>query len=454
MLTLHRADFQRVLAQRAIPPARPHFGKRLVDYVCVRLFLLLLLLLLLILMFCSFRSALLTYHTFCTYSFVFGPAYVLCTHENPSPFHSRPLPSPTPPTRWHNSEDPTTGELTLRFTDGTRAVCDVLVGADGIRSVTRGVMYRRLVHAGVVRLPEAASVSVLPAGGANGNGKVDGKVHVESSKMNGTANGTTTTTEGGKEEEKEEAETSPPPSPRTPLDPVADFIDPVWSGTLVYRALIPKAVLDATWPGHRVCEGPVCVSLPSFLYILYFFLVSFSFDAKEKTESYVSVRQYFGKSKHVLAFPIMHTAPAPAPAPPSEPGATAATTTTPATTPATTTTPMINLVAFTSQPHLEGTRIDGAWVRPAPAANLLGEFAGWEGEVRALLGLVRDPLLWAIHTVRPLPRFSDGRRVVLLGDAVRFCSSFFIPCLPCSRRPFFVSSLCAYCCMNSKLTVR
>lgn len=43
VLTLHRADFQRVLAQRAIPPARPHFGKRLVDYVCVPLFLLLLL---------------------------------------------------------------------------------------------------------------------------------------------------------------------------------------------------------------------------------------------------------------------------------------------------------------------------------------------------------------------------------------------------------------------------
>lgn len=43
VLTLHRADFQRVLAQRAIPPARPHFGKRLVDYVCVPLFLLFLL---------------------------------------------------------------------------------------------------------------------------------------------------------------------------------------------------------------------------------------------------------------------------------------------------------------------------------------------------------------------------------------------------------------------------
>lgn len=146
-------------------------------------------------------------------------------------------------------------------------MCDVLVGADGIRSVTRGVMYRRLVQAGVVRLPDPEAVSVLPAlpaGGANGN--ANGEANGEGKRVDGVANGTTTTTEGGKgkekeeEEEEEEAETSPPPSPRTPLDPVADFIDPVWSGTLVYRALIPKAVLDATWPGHRVCEGPVCVS--------------------------------------------------------------------------------------------------------------------------------------------------------------------------------------------------
>lgn len=88
VLTLHRADFQRVLAQRAIPPARPHFGKRLVDYVCVPL--------LLLLMFCSFNTSRLTYLlTFCLTallirSFVSGPAYVLYTHENPSPFHSRP----------------------------------------------------------------------------------------------------------------------------------------------------------------------------------------------------------------------------------------------------------------------------------------------------------------------------------------------------------------------------
>ena len=145
--------------------------------------------------------------------------------------------------------------------------------------------------------------------------------------------------------------------------------------------------------------------------------------------------------------------------------------------------PMVNLVAFTSSPDREGTRIEGAWVRPAPHANLLQEFEGWEGEVRALLELVagegsgsgsgvakgaaeggggvkgaadneekddvgkegrrdgdekrkgdeRDgsgppplPLLWAIHVVKPLPKYvGSGGRVVLVGDAV--CSFFISP---------------------------
>lgn len=180
-----------------------------------------------------------------------------------------------------NSEDPTTGELTLRFTDGTRAVCDLLVGADGIRSVTRGVMYRRLVQDGVVRLPGPAS----PSAGASVGGhekSVNGDAAVGE---NSIANDTTEEVKVKKEKEEEEASHQPPPSPRTPLDPVADFIDPVWSGTLVYRALIPKAVLDATWPGHRVCEGPVCVSLFLFhvLCFLFFFRFSWFFSWIQET---------------------------------------------------------------------------------------------------------------------------------------------------------------------------
>ena len=60
----------------------------------------------------------------------------------------------------------------------------------------------------------------------------------------------------------------------TERDPVADFVDPVWSGTLVYRALIPKAALDRRWPGHRAGLGPVCVSV---FFCLSFFFPPFSF---------------------------------------------------------------------------------------------------------------------------------------------------------------------------------
>ncbi|KAH8109900.1 FAD/NAD-binding domain-containing protein [Phellopilus nigrolimitatus] len=151
------------------------------------------------------------------------------------------------------------------------------------------------------------------------------------------------------------------------LDPVSDLVEPVWSGTVVYRYLIPRAALEARFPGHRAGQGPVV---------------------------------YFGKDKHVLAFPIVH----------SGPGVFAAGETTP--------TPMVNLVAFVSEPEREGTRISGTWVRPAPAVDLLAAFEGWEDEVRALLELTEEPLLWAIHTVKPLPRYSDSNgRVVLLGDA-------------------------------------
>lgn len=213
--------------------------------------------------------------------------------------HVHPRPRPhlrRRPRRRRNSEDPTTGELTLRFTDGTRAVCDLLVGADGIRSVTRGVMYRRLVQDGVVRLPGPASPSAgasvdVDVGGHEG-GHDKSVTGGEISSSNGIANGTTEE-KGKKEKEEEEAshQPSPPPSPppRTPLDPVADFIDPVWSGTLVYRALIPKAVLDATWPGHRVCEGPVCVSLFLFHVLCFFFRLSWFQGYRRKTDRCICV---------------------------------------------------------------------------------------------------------------------------------------------------------------------
>ena len=51
---------------------------------------------------------------------------------------------------------------------------------------------------------------------------------------------------------------------------VSDLVDPVWSGTNVYRCLIPVSVLESRIPGHRSTKGPVVVSItllkPSHLY--------------------------------------------------------------------------------------------------------------------------------------------------------------------------------------------
>ncbi|KAH0833996.1 hypothetical protein J3R83DRAFT_11232 [Lanmaoa asiatica] len=86
-----------------------------------------------------------------------------------------------------NSE---TGEITLHFSDGSSSVTDVLVGADGIHSVTRKTMYQKL--ASLVR-DDGTRMRLL------------------------------------------------------------GHIDPVWTGILVYRSLVPTAKLLKEYPD---VEGP------------------------------------------------------------------------------------------------------------------------------------------------------------------------------------------------------
>ena len=119
--------------------------------------------------------------------------------------------------------------------------------------MTRGVMYRWLVENGEVDLAKVTGPSKDGVSSANGPGVADASEDAPTPAV------------------KTEAETE------TDRDPVADFVDPVWSGTLVYRALIPKAALDRRWPGHRAGLGPVCVSVFFFFsYMFYFFLFASS----------------------------------------------------------------------------------------------------------------------------------------------------------------------------------
>jgi len=77
---------------------------------------------------------------------------------------------------------------------------------------------------------------------------------------------------------------------------------------------------------------------------------------------------------------------------------------------------MINFVAFKIQHDLENSKYNGAWVSFSEKSELIKIFRGWESEVQALVDCVDRPMLWAIHTVKPLDYFVDGN-VAILGDA-------------------------------------
>ncbi|KZP19639.1 FAD/NAD(P)-binding domain-containing protein [Athelia psychrophila] len=61
-------------------------------------------------------------------------------------------------------DDPASGPITLHFKDGTTAECDVLVGADGIKSTVRAIMYSNLAKEGKVTQEEASEPNPVWSG--------------------------------------------------------------------------------------------------------------------------------------------------------------------------------------------------------------------------------------------------------------------------------------------------
>ncbi|KAJ7289283.1 hypothetical protein C8J57DRAFT_428970 [Mycena rebaudengoi] len=177
------------------------------------------------------------------------------------------------------------GPTELVFDDGTRAFCDVLVGADGLKSCVRQ--------------------SFL----------------------------------------SERAQWMQAQGRRQDAAMVMSCINPVWSGHIAYRALIPADRLRARAPGHQVLTTPT---------------------------------QYLGKHGYIIAYPISKGT-------------------------------MINFVAFSVRADLENTTFGGPWVGPGDTSQFAGIFAHWEPEVQMLLQCVDRPLQWAVHTIKPLPSFVSGR---------------------------------------------
>ncbi|KDQ56307.1 hypothetical protein JAAARDRAFT_79353 [Jaapia argillacea MUCL 33604] len=172
--------------------------------------------------------------------------------------------------------------IMLHFEDGTTAESDVLVGADGIHSPTRTSMFRPMVE----------------------------KV--------------------------------------TDPDQRSDFrqkIEPKWTGTVLYRALIPTHTFFAKYPEHESALKPMI---------------------------------YVGKDKHFISYPISHGR-------------------------------FVNVAAFVNIPNGEGTMFEGKWVSDVPRQEVVDHFVGWEHEVRALVDCMDDPSRWVIHVMGSLPAYATER---------------------------------------------
>ncbi|KAF4588988.1 hypothetical protein EYR40_010544 [Pleurotus pulmonarius] len=127
-----------------------------------------------------------------------------------------------------------------------------------------------------------------------------------------------------------------------------ECIHPCFTGTVGYRGLVESSALRGRMPDHRTLTRPT---------------------------------QYWGKNKHIVAYPIAQGR-------------------------------FINVVAYCSDQHTEGTVYDRPWKVAVTKDELRHEYETWEHEVAC----IDAPTKWAIHSLRPLPTYVSSR-VALIGDA-------------------------------------
>ncbi|KAH7915888.1 hypothetical protein BJ138DRAFT_1169596 [Hygrophoropsis aurantiaca] len=178
------------------------------------------------------------------------------------------------------------GSLELNFADGTTATADVLIGADGIRSPTRKTMFEQLAK----------------------------------------------------------------DTPGT-IDPerLSHYVDPSWTGYLVYRSMIPIEKLLEISPGNPAASEMLIAC---------------------------------GRGKHIVSYPVMQGT-------------------------------LVNVAAFVLDPEKKNTHFEGHWVSDVSEEELQKAFDNFEPYSRQLLECCEKPSRWALHVVNELPCSTSGNVALL-----------------------------------------
>ncbi|EGO23328.1 hypothetical protein SERLADRAFT_416692 [Serpula lacrymans var. lacrymans S7.9] len=178
------------------------------------------------------------------------------------------------------------GGLTLHFSDKSTALADVLIGADGIRSATRKALFEGL------------------------------------------------------------AKTSPS---EIDVQRLSEYIDSKWTGTVVYRSLIPTERLEKLYPGSSATGNMMF---------------------------------YCGKNRHIITYPVLRGT-------------------------------LINVAASCTNVEDIGKKIEGHWVSNVSQQELLNSFKDFEPEVRAILQCCERPSKWALHVTNDLHISTSGHVAII-----------------------------------------
>lgn len=136
------------------------------------------------------------------------------------------------------------------------------------------------------------------------------------------------------------------------------IIKPVFSGTWAYRGIIRYQ--DYKNAIQKLGADPEIADVPQMM---------------------------LGKDKHILTFPIRQGE-------------------------------EINIVAFKSNRNNPVLAPDTPWTKTVSKQQMLDDFADWSDSCKALLNLIDNPTVWALHEIQELDSYqSKSGRIIIIGDA-------------------------------------